>query len=387
MHPDASGAAGQRRHAAHRRRGGERRRGLVAGLAVLALAGTAPDDARGQASGPSSAPDRVLAVGTKPAAPFAVREADGSWSGISIELWRFVASELGVEFRFEERELEELLVGLEDGSLDVAVAALTVTAERERRVDFSHAFYTSGLGIAVPAEGGGWLAGVRSVVSPAFVRSVGALTVVLLAAGALVWVFERRRNAEQFGGGAVRGLGSAFWWSAVTMTTVGYGDKAPVTLGGRLVALVWMFVSVVVISSFTAAIASSLTVGRLQGEIRGPGDLPGHTVAAVAGSTSESWLEQLPDTDVLAVDTARDAARATVDGRADAAVHDAPILRHLAVRELEGRLQVLPGTFEDQQYALGLPSGSKLREPLNRALLERTRDDAWKRILRRYLGD
>ena len=91
-----------------------------------------------------------------------------------------------------------------------------------------------------------------------------ALALVLMVAGFCIWLFERRQNAAQFGEGSVaRGLGDGFWWSAVTMTTVGYGDKAPKTFGGRVVALIWMFVSLIIIASFTASIAASLTANRL----------------------------------------------------------------------------------------------------------------------------
>lgn len=48
-----------------------------------------------------------------------------------------------------------------------------------------------------------------------------------------------------YGGRPIKGLGQAVWWAAVTMTTVGYGDKAPKTLGGRVVAVAWMLASIV----------------------------------------------------------------------------------------------------------------------------------------------
>jgi Ion channel len=75
-----------------------------------------------------------------------------------------------------------------------------------------------------------------------------------------------------------RGIGSALWWSAVTMTTVGYGDLAPRSPAGRLVAIAWMFVSLLLVSWFTASMASILTAERLDAGtgglvVRGPDDL------------------------------------------------------------------------------------------------------------------
>jgi voltage-gated potassium channel Kch len=64
---------------------------------------------------------------------------------------------------------------------------------------------------------------------------------LLTVTGALIWLAERRHNEEQFRRDPAAGIGNGIWWSAVTMTTVGYGDKAPVTLAGRVIALVWMF--------------------------------------------------------------------------------------------------------------------------------------------------
>lgn len=356
-------------------------------FAVTLLAGLLLASAWGPVSVRAQAPeDRVLVIGTKEAAPFVVRSPDGSWSGISIELWREIADELELDFRLVERDLEGLIEGVATGELDGAVAALTVTAEREERVDFTHPFYTSGLGIAVPAvQKSGFLMVMERLFSLAFLRVLGALIAVLLLAAVLVWVFERRANPEQFGGPTAKGLGSAFWWSAVTMTTVGYGDKAPKTTGGRTVALIWMFTSVVIISGFTAAIASALTVGQLASPVQGPEDLPRVRVATVGNSTSERYLA---DRHVMhtAYPDASTALQALADGQVDAVVYDAPILQYRIAQDLKGEARVLPRTFERQDYAIALTEGNPLREPISRILLRKIGEPGWQDLLFRYLG-
>ncbi|MFH1740346.1 MAG: transporter substrate-binding domain-containing protein, partial [bacterium] len=253
--------------------------------------------------------------------------------------------------------------------------------------DFTHPFYSAGLGIAVkPLGERRWLGAVERFFSLEFLTVVGLLVVVLLAVGILVWLFERRRNAGQFGGPAGKGIGAAFWWSAVTMTTVGYGDKAPRTLPGRLIAITWMFAGIILISTFTAAITSTLTVTQLEMAVRGPEDLPNVRVATVAGSTSEQYLKRrkIP---YRSMNTPLEALRSVAEGETDAVVYDAPILRYLANTEIDTPLRVLSTEFERQDYAIGLKSDSPLREPINRELLRKTADASWQSFLQRYLGD
>ena len=55
--------------------------------------------------------------------------------------------------------LKQMLDAVNQGEVDLAVAALTITDEREQRMDFTHPLLSSGLGIAIPKKaGGGWLA-------------------------------------------------------------------------------------------------------------------------------------------------------------------------------------------------------------------------------------
>ena len=51
----------------------------------------------------------------------------------------------------------------------------------------------------------------------------------------------------------------SLWWAVVTLTTVGYGDVYPVTLGGRLFTFVVLFLGLGIVAVPTGLIASSLS--------------------------------------------------------------------------------------------------------------------------------
>lgn len=328
----------------------------------------------------------TLIVATRHVPPFSIKQDDGSWQGISIELWRQIADRLDLEYRFREMGLKEMLDAVQRHEVDAAVAALTITSDREQRMDFTHPFLSTGLGIAVPlSAGSGWLAVTQRFFSTRFLKVVTALLGILLLIGILVWFFERRRNA-QFGGTPAQGIGSGLWWSAVTMTTVGYGDKSPQTLGGRAVALVWMFASIIIISSFTAAIATALTIGELGGKVQGKNDLARARISSVADSTSAQYLLQAK-LSFRTESSLPDALEYLANGAVDAVVYDAPIMRYQVRNKYADRLSVLPGSFARQDYGIALPTASPYRETINQALLEELNTQTWEDLMFSYLGN
>lgn len=56
----------------------------------------------------------------------------------------------------------------------------------------------------------------------------------------------------------------AFWWSFVTITTVGYGDITPATIGGRIIGVVVMVFGIGLLGMFTATIASAFVDTKLK---------------------------------------------------------------------------------------------------------------------------
>jgi ABC-type amino acid transport substrate-binding protein len=324
-----------------------------------------------------------LVVGTVPVAPFIIKNPDGTWGGISMDLWKEVARRLGLEFEVKELVAADLQDPQKLAALDVFVS-LNVSAEREAQLDLTHAFYSTGLAIAVaPKPDDGVLGTLEQIFTAKFAKLIAVLIAVLLAIGALMWLAERHRN-EQFGGSAAHGIGAGLWWSAVTMTTVGYGDKAPVTFFGRLLGLIWMFAAIIIIASFTAAIASALTVSSLESSISGPNDLPKAKVGTVDPSQGARYLQRRQ----IAFRGYKDAA-AAIDGLAkgevDAIVYEAPILQYQIKQRGDAGLLVLDGTFDNHGYALALAQGSPLREAVNLALLQFTQSDDWTAVLAKYL--
>ncbi len=334
---------------------------------------------------PALAGAKALQVGVRETPPFAQQNADGSWSGISVELWEHMASTLDLDYAFiVQPRLEPMFAALESGRLDVAIGALTVTARREAAVDFTHPFFNAGLGIAVQHREPSLWRTAGALLSPRLWSAVAGLSLLLLVVGVLIWVLERRAN-PQFPKQPGAGIGDGFWWSAVTMTTVGYGDKAPITFAGRTLAVVWMFVGIITISGFTAAITSSLTLQELDGRIRGLEDLRRNRVATVADSTAAQFLDRHA-LGYLAEANASEALRRLSSGEADAVVYDSPVLRHLLLDSELRHLRLLPRQLDDEAYAVALSPGSALREPLNRQLLAYRAGPEWPRLLARYLG-
>lgn len=76
---------------------------------------------------------------------------------------------------------------------------------------------------------------------------------VYIALLALLLALERGR------GGGIENLSDALWYSLVTMTTVGYGDRYPVTIGGRLIGTVFLLISTGLLALFIGIVMSMVT--------------------------------------------------------------------------------------------------------------------------------
>ena len=355
---------------------------VAATLLTCSLCASQPRDTPGAAI----SIERELVVGTKEAPPFAMKSSDENWSGISIDLWRRIAEENRLSYRFaEEPTVQKLIDGVAAGKFDIAVAALTVTAERENILDFTSSYYVTGLGIAVTAGGSPtWTPVLRALTSFGFIQAVLGLIGLALLVGLIVWFFERHHN-EDFGGGVAKGLSSSVWWTTVAMTQRGIGNFGSRTLPGRTIAMLWMVGSIIAIAVFTAGITSALTIRQLQGTVHGVTDLSSVRVGAIVGSSTEDALARMRiKYDRFA--NVRDGLLAVRRGAIDAFVYDRPLLTWSVNQDFRGSIQMVDATFNPQHYAFAVPANSPLRKPLSIAILKAVQNDWWEETLFRYLG-
>jgi polar amino acid transport system substrate-binding protein len=331
--------------------------------------------------------EQTLRVATRLVKPFVFQDGD-QLTGFSIELWQEISKQLNVKSEYIiKSSVKELLDATRSQEADLAIAAISITADREINWDFSQPMFDSGLQIVTPAEGTqGSIVGTifAGVFSSAVLPILGMVLLVILVPAHLVWFFERRNESGLIARHSYfPGIFEACWWAASTLAT--QADQMPRTALARIVAVVWMFTSVVFIAYFTASVTSSLTLQQLRGDINGPEDLPGKRVASVKGSTSVEYL-QTRNVDVMEFAKVEDAFQALRQRQADAVVYDAPVLLYYASHEGKGKVQTVGSIFRKENYGILFPSNSRYRKRVNEALLKIRESGTYDQLYKKWFS-
>lgn len=122
-------------------------------------------------------------------------------------------------------------------------------------------FFNTGGDVFVSVQGETWRKTMEKF-SESFISVWPFLTVCIifaLVSGAAMWLLDTWSNKGDFPRAFFPGVYQGFWWSFVSMTAVGYGDKAPKSFCGRLFSIFWIVIGILMISILTSIMASSLT--------------------------------------------------------------------------------------------------------------------------------
>ncbi|MGB3542209.1 ion channel [Rubrivirga sp.] len=304
-------------------------------------------------------------------APPVVTKSGELWDGLGPALVEDMGQE-GRRIQFVEVSRDSLIDAVVSGRADAAIAP--VSATDEETVNFVAPFYATPLGIA-RAESSVMLDVARNLLTPMFFKVVAGLIGLLFVVGVVIWLIERRTDQDDFREGWA-GMWDGFWWSGVTMTTIGYGDTVPKTPGGRSIALLWMLVSMGVTAALTTALISALDLES--GNDARLNDLEGQ-VGAIEGSIE---LDMLREMDVTAVPFSdlEDGLEAISGDSLDAFIGPAPDLRASAPDGIE----VASTTVAFDRWGLAVAEGSPLQEEVSRAVIDRIMSPDWPETVRRH---
>jgi polar amino acid transport system substrate-binding protein len=328
-----------------------------------------------------------LRVATRLVKPFAFEE-NGKRTGFSVELWNEIAQQLNVNSEFVVKPtVKELLDAVKSKEVDLGIAAISITAERELEMDFSQPMFDAGLQILTPTQTSR-TALVKTILANLFSSAVlpyfVGVAIILIIIAHLVWLLERRNPSGMLAHSEYYpGIFEACWWAASTLAT--QADQMPRAALARMVAVLWMFASVVFIAYFTAAVTSNLTLQQLRGDINGPEDLPGKRVASVKDSTAAEYLRQR-NIEVVEFAKVEDAFQVLQTNQIDAIVYDAPVLLYYASHEGKGKVQTVGAIFRKENYGVAFPDKSPLRKRVNEVLLKLKENGTYDQLYIKWFG-
>ncbi|MFC6715329.1 transporter substrate-binding domain-containing protein [Branchiibius cervicis] len=337
----------------------------------------------------SEAAPRQVTVVTHEIEPFVVGTGS-SRTGFSTDLWNEIASREHWTTKWVNVDtVGQQLQDLSNGSAEVGVGAISITAERRQKYDFSQPILDAGLQIAVPTTS------MKSSSTPVLRRFLDMLAsrtmlLWLLSAALLslipahvVWLIERRHADSPISRRYFPGIVQAFGESVGGLIAADEGS--PRHWMSRMLKLLWSFVGVAFVAFFTANLTASLTVEQLSSSINSPSDLYGKKVLAVEGTTSAAYLHRngIQTTLVPSID---DMFARLRQGGADAGVGDAPVMQYLTATKYASSVAVVGTVFNDEDLGFALKDGSDLRGAIDEALLSMREDGTYTVIKQRWFG-
>ncbi|KAI4325401.1 hypothetical protein MLD38_030805 [Melastoma candidum] len=164
----------------------------------------------------------------------------------------------------ENPSADEMVRLMTTGVFDAVVGDIAITTNRTRMADFTQPYIESGLVVVAPVKR-------RNMDTWAFLRPftpamwlVTALSFIFI--GVVVWILEHRLN-DEFRGPPKKQIVTILWFS---FSTWFFAHRENTVSGlSRFVLIVWLFVVLIINSSYTASLTSILTVQQLASPIKG----------------------------------------------------------------------------------------------------------------------
>lgn len=326
----------------------------------------------------------ILRVGVLTDAPFASQVGD-SYQGAAISLWHAIAADNHWTFRYVSTgdNVDQTIAELQAGQYDIFIGSISVNQHRLEQVDFSRPYFINKVGLIIPKQ----VFQFRSVVDAFFTPVMGVLLFCLITSFVLYlhlfWYFERGKHLEipaKYRDMISQGL-------LLHVFKKGFSGM-PMTYGGRLTLLLWLFCLAILFSSFNATLTSSLTTLRAKehDSINDFHDLTRLKILGVKGH-AEVTMAQNKGLIVHTVPSLEAGLSQLVGHKHSAMVYDSlPAQVYLNSRALND-LMLSTYSLGQEEFAFAFPYGSPYAKAINISITKLQDLQMLNLICEKYLGD
>ncbi|KGN63242.2 hypothetical protein Csa_022449 [Cucumis sativus] len=270
------------------------------------------------------------------------------------------------------------------GEFDAVVADLTIRANRSLYIDYTLPFTESGVSMVVPMKStknkNAWEF-IRPLTGQMWALTGGFFLVIAL----VVWILEHRINEEFYEGSALDQICTSLWYSFSTMVFA----HRDVTFNNwtRVVVIIWLFVVLVITQSYTASLASLLTVQELKPAVTDINQLlkNGENIGFQGGSFVYEILKSLKFNDFQlkpyeSVEEMHELfTKGSMNGGISAALDEIPYINLFLAKYCSHYTTTEP-TYKADGFGFGFPIGSPLVPDISRAVLQVTESDRMREI-------
>ncbi|XP_037454814.1 glutamate receptor 2.8-like [Triticum dicoccoides] len=285
----------------------------------------------------------------------------------------------------------EMLVDQVSGKkADIVVGDVTITASRMEEVDFTMPFTESGWAMVVATEpdtsGSMWIF-LQPLTTSLWLASLAFFCFT----GFVVWVIEHRVNPE-FRGTPSQQFGLIFYFAFSTLV-FSHKEKLESNLS-RFVVIIWVFVVLILTSSYTASLTSMLTVQQLRPTVTDVKELQrrGQYIGYQEGTFIKPRLKKMGFHErkmrkYSSEEEYADAlSKGSANGGVDAVFDEIPYLKLFLSQHCDGYMQVGP-VYKTDGFGFVFPRGSPMTGDVSRGILNLAEGDTMAQIEKAWFGE
>lgn len=344
------------------------------------------------ASTDSTIPKKKLKVGVMyKSKPFSWLSSDGRYYGASVDMWEFIAKEMGWDYEYIKAgpNTIDAVKRVGDKELDVLVGPISTTAERlALGVEYSRPYFLNFIGGAIKKPDkknlvfliGSGLANQLGVLLPFMIAAFLIVTIIFYALDNWKNLFDKKNFFKN--------IGNSMWEAIVILVQGGILENSSKPVK-RLVLLIYIIPAIVLFSIVVGTVTSTITMienEKRQEQFMSTEDVVGKKVAAVSGNLSEKLAAKTGALTVGYPD--RDATlKAVAKGEAYVTVGDYLTLKSAVDDRPELNLVMTTLNLRNDELAFVFQENSPLIKIFNQRLLRLQDLDFAEAICSKFLGD